>query len=199
MNSNRVLNSFLRKKSQVHSLLNLSTEAIEYPVYTEQFFQYRLLHNLPFKDQSFDFIFCKDPHKMFTNPYHMQSELHRIGKRGMIQTRSPVSVLLYNTMPVSKMITWTDTKTKTLCFMSYYLNILDTDFMDSTYETYDIDRLSLMALNKSTILYDWYSWDEPKELNIKIVHPEDIVDYEMIFKESLEESIKNTFLSKISL
>lgn len=217
--SNRILNSFLKKQSKVHSILNLSSEAIEYPVYTEQFFQHRLLHNLPFKNQSFDFVFCKEPHKMFTNPYHMGSELHRIGKRGIIQTQSPVSVLLSNTIPMSKMISWTDTKTKTLCFMSYYSFLLKKDVMDDldyTNETYhehsdhpnhpnhplypyDIDKLSLLALNKSTILYDWYVWNNPEELNIKIIHPEDIVDYEMIFRESIEESIKNTFLSKISL
>ena len=204
MISNRVLNSFLRKQSKVHSILNLSVETIEYPVYIEQFFQHRLLHNLPFKDQSFDFIFCKEPHKMFTNPYHMESELYRIGKRGIIQTQSPVSVLLNNTIPTSKMISWTDTKTKTLCFMSYYsfLNIADMDNMDDLYYPtypYNIDKLSLLALNKSTILYDWYTWNKPEELNIKIIHPEDIVDYEMTFRDSIEESIKNTFLSKFSL
>lgn len=188
MSSTRIVNTYLKRQLNVGPILNLSTEPIG--TNTQQFFQAKFQGEIPFKKNSFDFIFCKEPQLLFTNPYHMYSELLRLGNRGMIQTQSPISVLLEGNGPNSQMVSWTDTYSNTLCFMPYYFPL--------DYLNLEINKWQILALNKPTLLHDWYIWNSKEELNIKLIHPEDTLDYEIMFQSALEETFRNTVGNQIS-
>lgn len=48
---------------------------------------------LPFPDQSFDFIYCRHCLEDLWNPFYICSEMSRVGKRGYIETPSPLAEL----------------------------------------------------------------------------------------------------------
>lgn len=48
------------------------------------------LEPLPFGDKSFDFVYCRHTLEDMFNPFHVLSEMSRVGKAGYIETPSPI-------------------------------------------------------------------------------------------------------------
>jgi len=187
--SQRLVETYIKKQMKsrnIPKVLSLSRTLVNLPSvqYTEQFYDKNVLQRLPFPNQSFDFIYCENPIEVFSSPCNMHAELLRVGKSGLIRTDSPLSIVLQNNEP--KTITWTDTYSNTLCFMPFYGS---PNFL----QLKDWDRI---CLNKPYYLHDWYSWTSSYELNIRVfikeIHFEDIMDYELLFQDAVEESAKNT-------
>lgn len=183
--NNRIIQNFLRRqKVPPKSILSLSANPLDFTDFTDlkivHFYQQGLL---PFDSQSFDFIYCRDPLKIFQNPCQMYAELLRVGRRGLVQNKSPLELIL--TRPQgSQAVFWTDVFSNTLCYVPYYNQVAQ------VVDTGDWDRT---CLHKPYFLSDWYSWESSSELNIKLhTSFEDMLDYQLLYEEAICESVKNT-------
>lgn len=190
----KMLISNLIHKKHIKNILNLGIEKMNsiQGVYVENYFEPSIKHTLPFQKHTFDIVITSNPIEMFSNPCHMYSELIKVAKSGLIINPSPVSFLLKTgNAHNSKYITWTDTFSNSLSFMPYYspIEIFNIDMKD-------VDK---MSIDNPYFLRDWYYWDSIQEFNIKMyikeVHFEDYLDYELIFQNAVDESLKNTMIS----
>ena len=48
---------------------------------------------LPYKDNEFDFVYCRHVLEDIWNPFHAMNEMSRVGKAGYIETPSPIAEL----------------------------------------------------------------------------------------------------------
>ena len=188
MNYNhRLVSNFIKKQitnRPIKNILTISKTPQIFENIPTEIFKEHNFSKLPFPNGTFDFVYVNEPLEFFSEPSHMYSELMRVCKSGLIQNISPICILLKKTNP--KFVCWSETFSNTLCFMPHYVKI---DIM----EHQNIDRL---CLHKPYYLYDWYSWDSNQDFNIRIysknLHFEDFADYELIFQNAVEESMKNT-------
>lgn len=192
----------LIKNKPIKNILNLGLEKMSRGgfidpfcgVHIENYFDSNIRQPLPYEKHSFDMVVSSNPIEIFSNPCHMYSELMRVSKSGLIINPSPVSFLIKNRQTDQhhdKYIFWTDTFSNSLCFMPYY----------SPIEIFNIDMKDAdeMSIDKPYFLKDWYYWESINEFNIKMyikeVHFEDYLDYELIFQNAVDESMKNTMLT----
>lgn len=182
--NNRILHNFILKQRIPTSVLAVSAESIHLPGIksTEHFFV-KKTGILPFPSQSFDFVYCRDPLEIFQNPCQMYAELLRVGKRGLIQNKSPLDLIL-NRVEGIPLVFWTDVYSNTLCSAPYHPKVP---------EMIQIEDWDRICLNKPYFLSDWYSWESSSEFNIRMYNSfEDLLDYQLLYEESISESVKNT-------
>jgi hypothetical protein len=154
------------------------------------------------RDKSFNFVYCRHTLEDIQNPQNAFAEIVRIGKRGYIETPSP---LIEITKGANKngmrgyfhhrYIVWSDLATNTLYFLPKYPLV----------ETIDIDEVTLKKCNHllnnySVYWNNYYVWDndtnegsQPKiivyrnEINFDIIE-----DYMRLINEAVNKSVEYT-------
>jgi hypothetical protein len=183
--STLILNHFM-KRHQIRpfqSVLNLSHQEIDFTVRTTNY-RYKNSSQLPFVNQSFDFIFSReqDSTQMFNNPFFLTNECLRLSRRGgIIQSSSPLANIILGHK--KQYIFWPDLYTNSLCILPFY---------DKVFVRNRSKWLDLINYNP-TYLTCFYHWDQPLELNIK-VFPQEMTskEYTELIEHILHESVTHT-------
>jgi ubiquinone/menaquinone biosynthesis C-methylase UbiE len=145
-------------------------------------------YQLPFKNNSFDFVYCSEPLEIFKTPEHAENEINRICRSsGLIETKSIIHNIIYKNQP--KFMCWTILDT--LIFIPNNGNLsgifIDLEHWKKVYQ--------LEPLYSS----NWYTWNYPSKMKICVLDPnyfEDYVDYYFYTKEGLDEFEKNIRIFK---
>jgi hypothetical protein len=140
---------------------------------------------LPFTNQSFDFVFNleKDQTTMFISPLTNLNELMRVSKTGLIQSQSPLNVMLRGSLEHTDYIVWTEPHYNFLCVLPYYGPI---PFQKKN-EWLDLINFNTLYLN------NYYYWDNPLEVNIQTHFGElEYTEYVHLFNRAIEQSAEHT-------
>jgi hypothetical protein len=148
---------------------------------------------LPFKNQSFDFVFNleRDHSAMFVSPLINLNELMRVSKTGLIQAHSPLDAMLRegsgNTNPNksnnSDYIIWTEPHYNFLCILPYYGPVP----IQKKTEWLDLINFNPLYLN------NYYQWDNPLEVNIQTHFGElEYTEYVRLYNHAIEQSAEHT-------
>lgn len=139
---------------------------------------------LPFGNQTFDFSFSRerDSTRMFINPLTSLNELMRVSKTGIIQSVSPLEVLLMNRD--ATYITWTEPFFNRLCILPYY------GAVPLKNKSQWLDLLNFNHLYKN----NYYYWSNPLEINVQTFFRDELEyeEYEYILNLAVEQSVEHT-------
>lgn len=158
--SRLVFNHFMRRHNTkpFHSVLNLSQQPLEFPVHTT-LYRDKNCTMLPFTNQSFDFIYSREQEntRTFKNPFALVNECLRISKNGgVIQCSSPLETVLLKRK--STYLMWPDPYSNLLCILPYTSDV----FIQNRSKWFDLINFNPLLLT------NFYTWDHPLELNIKL-------------------------------
>ena len=168
--------------SPIRNVLNATHRTLNFPVDTVYYDDKKIITEMPFRNQSFDFIACQD--QLFKNPFAMINECMRLAKKGgVIQMVSPLETLLSeNKYPY---VIWPDRYSNSLCIIPYHKV-----FIPNRTKWLDLINYNPIYLNC------FYHWDNPMDINIKTFNGQDEEiyesDYVKFITEILHDSVAHT-------
>ncbi len=157
---------------------------------------------VPYDDKYFNYIYSRHTLEDIQNPQHAFNEFIRTGKKGFIETPSPLIEFMndidgtnisykYKGYAHHRYIVWSCLKTNTLYFLPKYPIIEHIQIDDYMLKIY-----KYLLNNYSVYWNNYYTWDENNKPN-SIVYRNDInmnilEDYERLLNEAIMNSIEYT-------
>jgi SAM-dependent methyltransferase len=147
---------------------------------------------------SFDFVYCRHTLEDIQNPQNAFNEIVRIGKRGYIETPSPLIEIMKYAEKVSyrgyihhRYIIWSDSDTNTLFFLPKY------PIIESIILSEELEGKFRYILNNYPVYWNnYYTWDvnNPPKIHVYRNEINFIVntDYAKLINIALNASIENT-------
>lgn len=160
----------------------------------------------PQNDQYFDFIYCRHTLEDIQNPQNAFAELIRIGKKGYIETPSPLIEITKGAENGNvlrgyhhhRYIVWSDQTTNTLYFLPKYPIIEILNIPDILTK-----KINYLLNNLSVYWNNYYFWDNLHKPNIVVYRNEFnlsiLKDYGNLITTAIFKSIEytNHFINKM--
>ena len=150
------------------------------------------------RDKYFNFVYCRHTLEDIQNPQNAFPEIVRIGKRGYIETPSPLIEITKGPNKDGmrgyvhhRYIVWSDLATNTLYFLPKYPLIESINIEEGVLKKYNH-----LLNNYSVYWNNYYVWDDDSQPNIVVYRNEInfriLVDYGRLINEAIEKSIEYT-------
>lgn len=134
------------------------------------------IHNIPFADKTFDFVYCSHVLEHVDDPQQVCEEIMRIGKRGYIEVPTRMSDIIFNFTHISNFHRWhVQAMGNTLIFQEYQ----DHERVDTKCG----DIYALMHSKKENALRAMYR--KHKNLFVHMFHWQDSFEYYVFNKEGV--------------